>query len=68
MDLDLASNRLTSLAVSTYTDKAKDAVALNVTMTTLPDGAMYAAKTGLDVAKESLRVDIENGGHRKMGS
>jgi len=68
VEMDAASNRLLGLVVSTYTEKAKDAVGLNVSLGTLPDGAVFPAKIVLDVEKESVSVAIENSGHRKVGS
>ena len=66
VDLDLATNQMRGLAVSTYLDTEKDAVALKVDMATLPDGASYAGQTVLDAKAKELRVTVQNTGHRKQ--
>jgi hypothetical protein len=66
IDLDTAANRLLGLGVNSYIDKPEDTVTLAVQMTTLPDGAMYAAKTTLDAKAKDITVVITNSGHRPM--
>lgn len=64
VDLDAAANRLTGLGVNTYLDKPDEAVTLAVQMSALPDGAIYAAQTTLDVKAKNITVVIQNSGHR----
>jgi hypothetical protein len=66
IDLDTAANRLLGLGVNSYIDKPEDAVTLAVQMATLPDGALYAAKTTLDAKAKNITVVITNSGHRPM--
>ena len=67
IDLNAATDRLSGLAVSTFTDSAKDAVKMNVSMGTLDDGTIYAENTHLDVEAENLAIAIENSGYKKLG-
>jgi hypothetical protein len=68
IDIDPATNRLLSLAVSSYLGTPEDPVTLDVQMNTLPDGALYAAHTTLDAKAKNIRVAIDNAGHRPSGS
>ena len=68
LDLDAAANRLNGVAVSTYTDKEKHAVALKVTFGAMADGAVYPSNIQLDVKEENLSVAITNSGYRKLSS
>ena len=47
-----------------YQAHLDDAVTLDVTMKTLPDGALYASDIALDATAKKLKVDIQNTGHR----
>ena len=64
VDLDAAANRLAGLGVNTYLDKPDEAVTLAVQMSALPDGAIYAAQTTLDVKAKNITVVTQNSGHR----
>ena len=66
IDLDTAANRLLGLGVNSYIDKPDEAVTLAVQMATLPDGALYAAKTTLDATAKNITVVITNSGHRPV--
>lgn len=67
IEVNAATNVISSLAVATFTDSAKDAVGLKVTFGSLPDGTVYAATIHLDVASQNLAVAIENTGYKKVG-
>jgi hypothetical protein len=67
-ELDGAANRLFGISVSSYTDKEKHAVALQLSFAAFADGTLYPAKIALDVKEENLTVDIENSGYRKSSS
>ena len=64
--LDPAAGKLLSLAVNTYLEKKEDTVALNVTMNTLADGALYVGVTKLDAKAKNITVVIQNSGHRPV--
>jgi hypothetical protein len=66
IDLDTAANQLTGLGVKSYLDDKDDAVTLDVKMSTLADGALYAAQTTLDVKAKNITVVIQNSGHRPV--
>lgn len=63
-----ASHSLSSVAVNTYTDSAKDQVDLNLAFGVLPDGTLYPKKTQLDMAADQLTVTIENSDYKKSGA
>jgi hypothetical protein len=67
IEVNAATDRLSGLAVSTFTDSAKDAVKMNVSLGTLTDGTIYAETTDLDVEAENLAIAIENSGYKKLG-
>jgi hypothetical protein len=64
VDMDTASSRLLGLGVNTYLDKPEEVVTMAVQMNTLPDGALYAAQTRLDVKAKNITVVIQNSGHK----
>ncbi|WP_396626521.1 hypothetical protein [Luteitalea sp.] len=66
VDLDPAASRLLGVSVASYLDSPEDAVSLAVKMTTLPDGAVYAAQTTLDAPAKKIQVVITNSGHRPL--
>ena len=66
VEVELPTNRLVGMAVSTYLDSAKDPIALNVTMSVLPDGTIYAAESKLDAKAKGISVSIENTGYRRI--
>jgi hypothetical protein len=66
IDLDPAANRLIGLNVDSYLDKPDEPITLAVQMSTLPDGALYAAKTTLDAKAKNIQVVITNSGHKPV--
>jgi hypothetical protein len=66
IDLEPAAGKLVGLGVNSYLDKKEDAVTLAVQMTTLPDGAVFAAQTTLDAKAKNITVVIQNSGHRPV--
>jgi len=67
LDANVATNRLSGMAVSSFTDTAKDAIGLEVSFGTFDDGTIYPATTDLTVASENLEVAISNTGYEKLG-
>lgn len=67
IELDLGTNRLLGLAVSSYMGSPEEPVGLDVRMASLPDGTGYPARIVLDVKVQKLSVTIENSGYRKVG-
>jgi len=65
MKLDMPTNRLLGINVSSYLDSPADPVLLDVGMGVLPDGTIYTAKTVLDAKAKGLTVTVENSGYRK---
>jgi hypothetical protein len=66
VDIELPTNRLLAMAVASYLDSPDDAIAVNVTMSVLPDGTIYAARTVLDAKAKGLNVTVENTGYRRI--
>jgi hypothetical protein len=64
LDVNAASDHITGLTVSTFTDK-KDPVGLKVSFDALEDGTVHVAKTQLDVPAQDLGIAIENSGYKK---
>jgi hypothetical protein len=67
IDINAAADQLSGMAVSTFTEKAKDTVGLKVSMGALADGTIYSETIHLDVASQNLGVAIENSGYKKLG-
>jgi hypothetical protein len=66
-DIELPTNRLLGMQVSSYLDSPEDAVVVHVTMGVLPDGTIYAEKMTLDAQAEEITVTVENTGYRHTG-
>ena len=66
--IDINTNRLLGMAVSSYLDSPDDAVKLDVVEGVLADGTIYTAKTTLNAPAKGVTVVIENTGYRKLGS
>jgi hypothetical protein len=66
IEMDLATNHMRGLSVSTYIDDPKDAVTLQVKMADLTDGTTYSAQTTLVAAAKKISVVISNAGYRPL--
>jgi len=66
VEIELPTNRLLGITVATYLDSADDPIALNVMMSVLPDGTIYAGRSTLDAKAKGLSVSIENTGYRRI--
>ena len=64
-DIELPSNRLLAVTVASYLDSPKDTTNLNVTMSVLPDGTIFAERTVLNAPAKGLNVSIDNTGYRR---
>jgi hypothetical protein len=64
VDMNPTTSALLGLGVNTYLDKPDETVTLTVKMTTLPDGALYAAETTLDAKAKDITVVIQNSGYK----
>ena len=67
VNIEIPTNRLLGLEVSSYLEAQKDAVQLNVVMDVMPDGTIYTSKTTLNAPAEKITVIIENSDHRRFG-
>ena len=64
IDIELPTNRLLGMHISSYLDTTEDAVQLDVSMGVLPDGTIYTNQTRLAAPAEDIVVTIENSGYR----
>jgi hypothetical protein len=64
--LDIKSNAILDVTVSSYLESAQDAVLLRVLFARLPDGTSYSGKTTLDAKAKNISVVVENTGHRRL--
>jgi hypothetical protein len=66
MDVELGSNRILGVKVSTYLASPQEQVNLDVRFSALNDGTSYPAETVLDAKAKDLRVTVQNSGYRKL--
>jgi hypothetical protein len=66
LTFDTATKKITSLNVSTYMGQEKDAVVLQVQMSSLPDGTNYVAQSVLNATAKKLIVTTTNSNYQKM--
>jgi hypothetical protein len=65
--MELPTNRLLGMKVTSYLDSPEDAVVLNVEMGVLPDETIYTSRTTLDAKAKGMTVTVENSGYRPTG-
>ena len=64
---DPAAKRIANVNVDTYMGEAKDAVTLEVSFSTLPDGTNFAEKTVLNVAAKQMVITTLNMNYHLFG-
>jgi hypothetical protein len=67
IEVDLLTNRLLGLQVSTYLEKPEDVVTMNASFNTLQDGTGYPAQIVLDVKAKEMNISIQNTDYKKAG-
>lgn len=65
VEMDLVTNHILGLQVTTPMEGSKEPVNFLVTFASLQDGTGYPAKTMLDAKEVGVTVNIENSGYRK---
>jgi hypothetical protein len=66
ISMDPNAKQIRSYRVGSYVDDPKDdAVALNVTFASLPDGTNYPQQIVLNVAAKNIQVTVTNSGYKK---
>jgi len=65
--VDTTGKKISTISVNTYMGEAKDAVTLNVSFSTLPDGTNYVEKTVLDATAKQMVVTTLNTNYHKFG-
>jgi len=64
---DPAAKKIANINVNTYMGEAKDAVTLEVSFSTLPDGTNFAEKTVLNVAAKQMVITTINTNYHLFG-
>ena len=67
VEIEVPTNRLLGMHVSTYLDDPKDAINLDVEMGVLPDLTIYIARSKLAAPAKDVTVTVENSGYRRTG-
>jgi hypothetical protein len=68
VEMDIVTNKILGLDVTTLIEGGKDPVNLQVTFASLEDGTGYPAKTTLDAKEVGVGVSIENSGYKKQSA
>ncbi len=68
LTFDPSSKKVISLNVQTYMGQSKDAVTLQVQMSSLPDGTNYVQQTVLNATAKQLVVTTTNSNYRMIGN
>jgi hypothetical protein len=68
VEVDVATNTISAVSITTTMDdgKTKSPVAAMVSYAALADGTLYPAKESLELSAQSLKVDIQNSGYKKL--
>lgn len=64
--LNLVSNSIVDVNISTYLESEKDKITLSVVFSQLNDGTNYAGKTTLSAPEKNIVVAVENSGYRPL--
>ena len=64
---DPATRKIRSFVVATYLDDQKDAVTLNASFNSLPDGTNYVETTVLNATAKEIQVKTTTSEYRKAG-
>jgi len=65
--VDTTGKRISVINVNTYMGEVKDAVTLNVSFSTLPDGTNYVEKKVLNMAAKQMLVTTLNTNYHLFG-
>lgn len=68
LEIDTANNRILGVTIQTYIESPKDAVSMNVSYSTFPDGTIYPSQTVLNAPAKQIQVKIQNSGYRLVGN
>ena len=67
LTFDTASKKITGLNIDTYMGQEKDAVKLQVKMSSLPDGTNHVQQTVLSATAKQMVVTTTNSDYQKHG-
>ena len=66
--LNMATQRIMAVEVSTSVDNPKEKVMFNITYNNLPDGTQYPGNTTLNATAKNLKIEIINSGFKNAGT
>jgi hypothetical protein len=64
ISLDMSTQKIMAVDVSTSVDDPKEKVVFNITYSNLPDGTQYPGTTILDAQAKNLKIEILNSGFK----
>ena len=64
VEIDLATNAVLGIAITSWLEDAKDVVTLNVKFGNLADGTIYTSETVLEGEAQHIKVAVVNSGYR----
>ncbi|PWA08733.1 hypothetical protein [Flavobacterium laiguense] len=67
ISLDMSTQKIMTVNVSTSVDDPKEKVVFNITYSNLPDGTQYPGTTTLDAPAKNLKIEILNSGFKNAG-
>ena len=67
LTFDSAAKKISAVSINTYMGQEKDAVTLQVRMSSLPDGTNYVEQTVLTATAKQLVVTTTNSDYQKLG-
>jgi hypothetical protein len=67
VDVEVPTNRLIGMSISSYLQEAKDAIQLDAQMGVLPDGTIFMHQATLAAPAQDITVTIQNTGYRHTG-
>jgi len=68
VELDVTTDRLLGLTVSSYLGTPKDSFTCNARFARLKDGTSYLAESVVEAKAKNLKVTVKNSGYRRMAS
>jgi hypothetical protein len=67
IEVDLETNNIRSVEISSYLDGPDDKIGLDVQFANLPDGTSHVSQSTLDAPAKNVSVLVTNSGYRPVG-
>jgi hypothetical protein len=68
VEIDLTSNTILGVGVSSALGEDKDPVTLEVKFDKFDDGTIYTSETKLEAKAKQVKINVQNSGYRKTGA